>query len=94
MLESEIERVLLSQPGIADAAVVREPDPRWGEVPVAFVARTEDVSDETLFDACRASLARYKVPKRIVFIEPDAFPRSASGKIQRHGLEAMLEDDG
>jgi len=89
---AEIERVLLAQQGVLDAAVVRQSDPRWGEVPVAFIAGTEETRTEKLLDACRASLARYKLPKRIIFIEHSAFPRSASGKIQRHALEVMLDD--
>jgi len=88
---AEIERVLLAQETVIDAAVVRQPDERWGEVPVAFVAGTDVVAADSLLDACRESLAGYKRPKRIIFIEPEQFPRSASGKIQRHALEDMLE---
>jgi len=87
---AEIERVLLAHESVIDAAVVRQTDERWGEVPVAFVARLDNVSDDSLLDACRKSLAGYKRPKRIIFIEPEEFPRSASGKIQRHALEERL----
>ncbi len=76
---------------MADAAVVRQPDPRWGEVPVAFVARRdESVDEDELIALCANRLARYKHPKRIIFIELDDFPRSASGKVQRATLEARL----
>ena len=88
---AEIERVLLSDPGVADAAVVRQKDERWGEVPVAFVARCEDALTETMLLArCREELAGFKQPKAIHFIALDDFPRSASGKIQRHSLEERL----
>ena len=88
---AEIERVLLADPRVAEAAVVRRPDPTWGEVPVAFVARAEpSVSAADLIDLCTARLARYKKPKDVVFIDADDFPRSASGKVQRHALEARL----
>jgi len=89
---AEIERVLLSDPRVADAAVVRRPDARWGEVPVAFVARRDPglLADE-LHRRCRAELAGYKQPKEIRFIEAADFPRSASGKIQRHELERRLQ---
>lgn len=88
---AEIERVLLADPRVADAAVVRRPDPKWGEVPVAFVARRDDVvTEDELYARCRAELAGYKQPKGIVFIGADQFPRSASGKIQRHELEKRL----
>jgi fatty-acyl-CoA synthase len=89
---AEIERVLLADPRVADAAVVRRPDPRWGEVPVAFVARRDDALDEASLRArCREQLAGYKQPKEIRFITLDAFPRSASGKVQRHELERLLD---
>ncbi|MGI9332339.1 MAG: class I adenylate-forming enzyme family protein, partial [Gammaproteobacteria bacterium] len=89
---AEIERVLLADPGIADAAVVRRPDPRWGEVPVGFVARRDEtVTEAALLARCRETLAGFKQPKALHFIELDEFPRSASGKIRRHELERRLE---
>jgi len=89
---AEIERVLLSDPRVADAAVVRKADPKWGEVPVAFVAlRDASLGEEALKERCRAELAGYKQPKEIRFIGLDEFPRSASGKIQRHELEKRMK---
>jgi acyl-CoA synthetase (AMP-forming)/AMP-acid ligase II len=91
---AEIERVLLQDPRVADAAVVRQPDARWGEVPIAFVARRDDrVTEDELRARCREQLAGFKQPKAIHFIPFDAFPRSASGKIQRHELERRLADE-
>jgi fatty-acyl-CoA synthase len=90
---AEIERVLLADPRVADAAVVRRPDAKWGEVPVAFVARRDEALTEAdLLARCRAELASYKQPKRVIFIPLDAFPRSASGKVQRHELEKLHGD--
>lgn len=96
---AEIERVILADPRVIDAAVVRRPDPKWGEVPIAFVARqpgTEgdgDLTEADLYARCRTELAGYKQPKGILFIAMDDFPRSASGKIQRHELEKRLPAD-
>ena len=89
---AEIEQVLLADPRVAEAAVVRRTDARWGEVPVAFVARRDGapLEDADLFRRCRAELAGYKQPKGIRFIGFDDFPRSASGKVQRHELESLL----
>ncbi len=88
---AEIERVLLQDARVADAAVVRRPDARWGEVPVAFVARRDAALTEGELRAqCRAALAGYKQPKDIVFIAYEEFPRSASGKVQRYELEKRL----
>lgn len=88
---AEIEQVLLADPRVAEAVVVRRADARWGEVPVAFVARRDPALDaEALMEACRASLAGYKRPKEIRFIGVDEFPRSTTGKIQRHEVEKWL----
>jgi len=89
---AEIERVLLAEPRVADAAVVRRADEQWGEVPVAFVAvRDSSLTVEALWARCRTELARYKQPKEIRFIAFEEFPRSASGKIQRHELEKRIK---
>jgi len=88
---AEIERVLLSDPRLTEAAVVRRADDRWGEVPIAFVARSDEtVSADDLHALCRANLAGFKQPKDIRFLDHEAFPRNVSGKILRHDLEAML----
>jgi acyl-CoA synthetase (AMP-forming)/AMP-acid ligase II len=88
---AEIERVLLQDARVAEAAVVRCRDPRWGEVPVAFVARRDEtVTTEELRERCRTELAGYKQPKDILFIALEAFPRSASGKVQRFELEKRV----
>lgn len=90
---AEIEQVLLADPRVADAVVVRRRDPTWGEVPVAFVARRdESLSEADLIAACRARLAGYKRPKEIRFIGVDDLPRSTTGKIQRHELERQLDE--
>jgi fatty-acyl-CoA synthase len=88
---AEIERVLLADPGVADAVVVRRPDPTWGEVPVAVVARKDEaLARADLLARCRAELAGYKQPKDIVFVTLADLPRSTTGKIQRHEVEAWL----
>lgn len=88
---AEIEQVILADPRVADAVVVRRPDARWGEVPVAFVARRDaGLTAADVLALCRANLSAYKRPKEVRFIELAEFPRSTSGKIQRHELEAQL----
>ena len=91
---AEIERVLMADPHVTDAAVVRVPDDRWGEAPLAFVSRdSETVTENSLLAICQAALARYKLPREIRIIAFEDFPRSTSGKIQRHILEARLRDE-
>jgi acyl-CoA synthetase (AMP-forming)/AMP-acid ligase II len=88
---AEIERVLLADPRVHDAIVVRLPDPRWGEVPVAVVARSDAaLTSAELHARCRTALAGYKQPKAIHFVAFEQLPRSTTGKIQRHEVEAWL----
>ena len=88
---AEIERHILADPRIADAAVVRKPDDRWGEVPVVFAARTDDaLTEDDVIAMCRGRIANYKLPKEVHFVAMEDLPRSTSGKIQRHVLEARL----
>nr|WP_295469607.1 AMP-binding protein [Mesorhizobium sp.] len=89
---AEIERVLLSDPRVSDAIVVRQKDDRWGEVPVAFVSRTDDsLSEGDVERLCRQELAGYKRPKAVHFIRFEDFPRSTTGKILRHEMEDRLK---
>src|SRR6188472_2698681 len=67
---AEIEDVLLSHPGISDVAVVAMPSARWGESPLAVVVRADPELDEAaVLDHCSGKLARYKLPRRVVFID-------------------------
>ncbi len=91
---AEIEQVIMGDARIDDVAVVRKSDDRWGEVPVAFIARKDESLDEAAVMArCGGALAGYKRPKEVHFIAFDDFPRSTSGKIQRHTLEARLQGE-
>jgi acyl-CoA synthetase (AMP-forming)/AMP-acid ligase II len=82
----EVERVLYEHPAVLEASVVGRPDPRWGEVPVAFVVLRAgmEASAEQLQEFCRARLARYKTPRAVRFI--DALPRNPSGKVLKRVL--------
>jgi fatty-acyl-CoA synthase len=81
----EVEIALYKHPAVALAAVVARPDEKWGETPCAFVQLKPgmDVSEEQLIAHCRDNLARYKIPKKVVF---GALPTTATGKIQKFVL--------
>ena len=88
---AELERIILSDPRVIEAAVVRQKDAEWGEVPIAFIARKDDFLDASaVFDMLEDKIARYKRPKAIYFIPEAEFPRSTTGKIKRHLLEERL----
>ena len=88
----EIERVLIGDPRVLEAVVVKRRDPKWGEVPVAFVvARDPDVTGEDLLQVCRENLSSYKLPREIRLLQSqNDFPRSTTGKVQRQVLEQWL----
>lgn len=85
---AEIEAVLLSHPSVNEAGVTGMPDAKWGQVPHAFIAAKDEVSEEELISYCSALLAKYKIPKRIHFI--NKLPRNASNKLVRRKLAEFL----
>jgi malonyl-CoA/methylmalonyl-CoA synthetase len=81
----EIEEYLSEQPEIAEAAVVGEPHPVRGEVPVAYVVAVHGSIDTAALEArCREKLASFKIPRRFEVV--DKLPRNALGKVQKHLL--------
>jgi acyl-CoA synthetase (AMP-forming)/AMP-acid ligase II len=92
---AEVERVLLQHPQVIEAAVVRRPDPRWGEVPVAFVVAAEPPPSEAeMTRLCAQHLASYKRPKELIFVGEQDLPRNDTGKIRRTELERRAADAG
>jgi acyl-CoA synthetase (AMP-forming)/AMP-acid ligase II len=88
---AEIEALLLASSRIETAVVVRRPDARWGDVPVAFVVRRdEQLTSNDVIALCRGKIAGYKMPKDVKFISDLEIPRSTSGKVKRHELEKRL----
>jgi fatty-acyl-CoA synthase len=87
---AEVERVLHEHPAVAEAAVVGCADARWQEVPVAcIVRRAEAAAEAAEIEAfCLAQLARYKVPRRYIFL--DSLPRNALGKVQHFRLREQI----
>jgi fatty-acyl-CoA synthase len=82
----EIENVLFGHPAVAEVAVVGVPDHKWGEQVAAFIRLNAGASatSQELFAYMRAHLAPFKTPRHWIFVE--AFPLTASGKIQKFVL--------
>lgn len=83
---AEVENVLYALEGVAEAGVVGREDPRWGEVGVAFIARTEGapLNEDDVIGWCHGRMARFKIPASVVFV--DALPRNATGKVLKREL--------
>lgn len=90
----EVEESLLRHPDVAQVGIVAAPDPTWGEVGFALcVLQPEsNLTDDELIDWCRSNMARYKVPKRVIFV--DALPTSAYGKVTTPLLRAKIQELG
>jgi fatty-acyl-CoA synthase len=81
----EIEDAIYQHPAVVAVAVVAAPDPKWGEVPCAFIELRADttLTAEEIVAHCKSRLAGFKVPKKVVFRE---LPKTSTGKIQKFAL--------
>jgi fatty-acyl-CoA synthase len=87
----EIEDLLFKHPDVLEAAVVAKSDEKWGETPCAFVTLrdpTSQLSEAQLIEYCRENLARFKVPKNILFTD---LPKTSTGKVQKFALRELAE---
>jgi fatty-acyl-CoA synthase len=78
----EVEDVLFGHPAVMLAAVVAQPDEKWGETPCAFIELKDGASatPEEIIEFCRSRMARFKAPKSVVF---GPLPKTSTGKIQK-----------
>jgi len=78
----EVEDILYKHPAVLFAAVVAKPDPKWGEVPCAFVELKEgaSASEADIIAFCRSHMSGFKTPKAVVF---GPIPKTSTGKIQK-----------
>jgi fatty-acyl-CoA synthase len=85
----EVEDVLYKHPAVLFAAVVAKPDPKWGEVPCAFIELKQgaEATEAEILSYCKARLPGFKSPKAIVF---GPIPKTSTGKIQKFALREQL----
>jgi acyl-CoA synthetase (AMP-forming)/AMP-acid ligase II len=90
----DLENHIVALPGIAQAAVVAQPHPRWDERPVALVIMADgaELDQQAVLDHCAKIFAKWQLPDEI--IKTDAIPLTSTGKIDKKVIRAQLEADG
>jgi acyl-CoA synthetase (AMP-forming)/AMP-acid ligase II len=90
----DIENDIVAVVGVATAAVVAQPHPKWDERPVALVVRAPGatVTEADITDHLAKSFAKWQLPDEIVFVE--ALPLTSTGKLDKKVIRARLSDDG
>ena len=86
----EVEDVLYKHPAVLFAAVVAKPDPKWGEVPCAFIELKEGAkaTEAEIIAYCRGQMSGFKTPKAVVF---GPVPKTSTGKIQKFMLRNQVD---
>jgi fatty-acyl-CoA synthase len=86
----EVEEVLYRHPAVLAAAVVARPDPRWGEIPCAFVELKPDAqaTEAEIIAHCRTHLAHFKAPRAVVF---GVVPKTSTGKLRTFILREQVK---
>lgn len=94
VMPKEVEEVLGRHPAVSQAYAIGVPDEKWGEAGCVVVVPVEgaEVSEQELVSYCKENLARFKVPKRVVFFDQESLPTTPTGKIQKFRLVPMVAD--
>lgn len=88
VMPKEIEDLLSAHSGVSQVYTVGVPDERWGEVGCACVVRAPGhvVSAEEILAVCKEKLARFKVPKHVLFLDAEMLPTTPTGKVRKFRL--------
>ena len=78
---------------VAQVFAIGLTDERWGEIGCAVVVRRTGatITEDDVIALCKAKLARFKVPKQVIFLEQDELPKTPTGKVQKYRLVPMAE---
>jgi fatty-acyl-CoA synthase len=92
VMPKEIEDLLAAHQGISQVFALGLADDRWGEIGCVVVVPAPDaeLSEDDVLGLCRSKLARFKVPKRVVFYRAEDLPTTPTGKVQKFRLLQQL----
>jgi len=86
LFPKEIEEVISSNPNVFDVAVIGLPDEKWGDRITAVVVPKGEIDEKTIIEHCKGKIARFKIPKQVIFIKAEEMPRTSTGKILYRAL--------
>jgi fatty-acyl-CoA synthase len=94
VMPKEIEELLCAHEGVSQAFAVGVPDERWGEIGLVWIVRApgSTVTEQEIIALCRENLARFKVPKHILFTRAEELPLTPTGKVQKFRLVSRAQD--
>jgi fatty-acyl-CoA synthase len=94
VMPREIEEMLSAHDDISQVFAIGLTDERWGEIGCAVVVRraAATITEQDVIALCKAKLARFKVPKEVVFLEQDELPTTPTGKVQKYRLAALVTE--
>ncbi|HEY2239152.1 MAG TPA: AMP-binding protein [Streptosporangiaceae bacterium] len=93
VMPREIEEMLSAHDDVAQVFAIGLTDERWGEIGCAVVVRRAGatITEDDVIALCKANLARFKVPKQVIFLEQDELPTTPTGKVQKYRLVPLAE---
>ncbi|WP_299574857.1 AMP-binding protein [uncultured Williamsia sp.] len=94
VMPREVEDLLAAHPGISQVFAFGIADDRWGEIGCVAIVRSpgSTIDEVDVIEVCRDGLARFKVPKRVMFLEPGELPTTPTGKVQKFRLVDLARD--
>lgn len=94
VMPKEIEELLTRHPGVSQAYAVGVPDQRWGEAGCVWIVRApgNEITAAEVVALCREKLARFKVPKHVLFLAAEDLPTTPTGKVRKFRLARLARE--
>ncbi|NMN93862.1 class I adenylate-forming enzyme family protein [Antrihabitans stalactiti] len=93
VMPKEIEELLTAHPEISQAYLIGVPDERWGDAGCACIVKAPGatIDEQAVIELCKSRLARFKVPRHVVFLDAHELPTTPTGKVQKFRLVAQVQ---